>query len=110
MPPRRLSPGCEAREMLVACEHRDSLSFVIRFELINYTIASCTNDGLVHSTQDTLKRTGPRLRVKGDSSAQRMERRNRVLSDFSKEGWGAAPLEECLPSMQEPVVSIARMP
>lgn len=54
------SPGCEARAMLVACEHRDSLPFVLRFELINYTATSGTNkDSLAHSTQDTLKRTGP---------------------------------------------------
>lgn len=46
--------------MLVACEHRDSLPFVLRFELINYTATSGTNkDSLAHSTQDTLKRTGP---------------------------------------------------
>lgn len=56
----RQSPVCEARAMLVAWEHRDSLPFVLRFELSNYTATSGTNkDGLAHSTQDSLKRAGP---------------------------------------------------
>lgn len=75
MPPMRQSPGCEARAMLVAWEHRDSLPFVLSFQLINYTITSWP--GPLNSRHP--EKNWTTIRGLKESSLSRVERTNGVF-------------------------------